>query len=116
MMPPNVLQDTRKFYNLLYKNNTDCVTKNEIFEQMKPRLQNEILDTINRSHYNTLEFVFKDTELAFKRIVIAACRFKAYIGTETDGALHIDAKQINDQGGMDFTDPIQLETAGVCSR
>ena len=47
-----------------------AIQQHEFFNQLKPRLQNEVLDKIFKNYYNLFENIFSECEKRFVRKII----------------------------------------------
>jgi hypothetical protein len=77
-LPKNVYGETIEFYNQQFKWDTTIAYENPFFDQLKPRLQNLILDCIFKNYYTVFDFLFENTEMNFKRTLFKNVKFEHY--------------------------------------
>ena len=71
----SIIRGTRKFFADQFRLDAMMVCETKFFKQLKPRLQNEILDCIYKQFYGTLEYAFLDCDKQFQRLMISHSRF-----------------------------------------
>lgn len=76
LMPYEVLEGVKCFYNNRYKFDAMMIKDSEIFHQLKPRLKNKIIDEIFKMYYKIFQFVFENCEKEFSREIIYNCQFR----------------------------------------
>ena len=70
---------TLKFYNNLWDKDYFSITESEFFKQLKPSIQNELLDHLFEGIYKEFnESFFCDLEISFKREIVKRMRLQHF--------------------------------------
>lgn len=74
-MNMNIVNGTRMFFNNKYKIDAQSIQDTEIFQQLKPKLQRQVLDKIFLQFYKLFDVIFEDCESSFVRKIIQTAKF-----------------------------------------
>lgn len=75
-MPSVIFQGVENYFNLKFKNDPMMVQHTELFQQLKPRLRMQILDTVFKNFYSIFNDSVGDFDKGFQRDLFSNVKYK----------------------------------------
>ena len=110
----SIFNQVKEYYSLKFKYDTKKVHECIFFEQLKPRLQNLVFDSVFKNFKTQFQMIFEDIDPGFQRALFKECNFR-FFGPVNDGDDEFEEEESQLSFLKDQDLPV-LESAGHLSQ